>query len=170
MSRISIEQVKHVAHLARLAITDEEAEMFTKQLDAIITFAEQLNELDTENVPPTSHVLDMKNVMREDVPTPGIPREEVLKNAPDHQDGQFRVPAITDEEAEMFTKQLDAIITFAEQLNELDTENVPPTSHVLDMKNVMREDVPTPGIPREEVLKNAPDHQDGQFRVPAILE
>jgi aspartyl-tRNA(Asn)/glutamyl-tRNA(Gln) amidotransferase subunit C len=94
MSRISIEQVKHVAHLARLAITDEEAEMFTKQLDAIITFAEQLNELDTENVPPTSHVLDMKNVMREDVPTLGIPVEDVLKNAPDHKDGQIRVPAI----------------------------------------------------------------------------
>lgn len=94
MSRISIDQVKHVADLARLAITDEEAEMFTKQLDAIITFAEQLNELDTENVPPTSHVLDMKNVMREDVPEPGLPREEVLKNAPDQQGGQFRVPAI----------------------------------------------------------------------------
>ncbi|QIZ66471.1 Asp-tRNA(Asn)/Glu-tRNA(Gln) amidotransferase subunit GatC [Geobacillus subterraneus] len=94
MSRISIEQVKHVADLARLAITEEEAEMFTKQLDAIITFAEQLNELDTENVPPTSHVLDMRNVMREDIPAPGLPREEVLKNAPDQQDGQFRVPAI----------------------------------------------------------------------------
>ncbi|ANB56384.1 aspartyl/glutamyl-tRNA(Asn/Gln) amidotransferase, C subunit [Anoxybacillus sp. B7M1] len=94
MSRISIEQVKHVAHLARLAITEEEAEMFTKQLDAIITFAEQLNELDTENVPPTSHVLNMKNVMREDVPAQGLPLEDVLKNAPDQQDGQFRVPAI----------------------------------------------------------------------------
>ncbi|ABO65645.1 MULTISPECIES: Asp-tRNA(Asn)/Glu-tRNA(Gln) amidotransferase subunit GatC [Geobacillus] len=94
MSRISIEQVKHVADLARLAMTDEEAELFTKQLDAIITFAEQLNELDTENVPPTSHVLDMRNVMREDEPEPGLPREEVLKNAPDQQDGQFRVPAI----------------------------------------------------------------------------
>ncbi|WPZ18674.1 Asp-tRNA(Asn)/Glu-tRNA(Gln) amidotransferase subunit GatC [Geobacillus subterraneus] len=94
MSRISIEQVKHVADLARLAITEEEAEMFTKQLDAIITFAEQLNELDTENVPPTSHVLDMRNVMREDIPVLGLPREEVLKNAPDQQDGQFRVPAI----------------------------------------------------------------------------
>ncbi|ADI25395.1 MULTISPECIES: Asp-tRNA(Asn)/Glu-tRNA(Gln) amidotransferase subunit GatC [Geobacillus] len=94
MSRISIDQVKHVADLARLAITDEEAEMFAKQLDAIITFAEQLNELDTENVPPTSHVLDMRNVMREDIPEPGLPREEVLKNAPDQQDGQFRVPAI----------------------------------------------------------------------------
>ena len=53
----------------------------TKQLDAIITFAEQLNELDTENVEPTSHVLDMKNVLREDVPQKGIAREEVLKNA-----------------------------------------------------------------------------------------
>ncbi|CUA80750.1 Asp-tRNA(Asn)/Glu-tRNA(Gln) amidotransferase subunit GatC [Anoxybacillus suryakundensis] len=94
MSRISIEQVKHVAHLARLAITEEEATMFAKQLDAIITFAEQLNELDTENVPPTSHVLNMKNVMREDVPTAGLPLEDVFKNAPDHQDGQFRVPAI----------------------------------------------------------------------------
>ncbi|MBO8178218.1 Asp-tRNA(Asn)/Glu-tRNA(Gln) amidotransferase subunit GatC [Aeribacillus pallidus] len=94
MSRISLDQVKHVAHLARLAITEEEAAKFQQQLDAIITFAEQLNELDTTNVPPTSHVLDMKNVMREDVPQPGLPREEVLKNAPDHQDGQIKVPSV----------------------------------------------------------------------------
>ncbi|MBD1382382.1 Asp-tRNA(Asn)/Glu-tRNA(Gln) amidotransferase subunit GatC [Metabacillus arenae] len=94
MSRISIDQVKHVAHLARLAITEEEAEMFTQQLDAIITFAEQLNELDTENVEPTSHVLDMKNVLREDVPAKGLPVEDVVKNAPDHKDGYIRVPSI----------------------------------------------------------------------------
>ncbi|WP_243387393.1 Asp-tRNA(Asn)/Glu-tRNA(Gln) amidotransferase subunit GatC [Bacillus kexueae] len=94
MSRISKEQVKHVAHLARLAITEEEAEMFTTQLDAIIGFAEQLNELNTENIEPTSHVLNMKNVMREDVPEQGLNREEVMKNAPDHQDGQVRVPSI----------------------------------------------------------------------------
>jgi aspartyl-tRNA(Asn)/glutamyl-tRNA(Gln) amidotransferase subunit C len=94
MSRISIDQVKHVANLARLAITEEEAEKFTKQLDAIITFAEQLNELDTENVEPTSHVLDIKNVLREDVPQKGLPRAEVLKNAPEEQDGQFKVPSI----------------------------------------------------------------------------
>ncbi len=68
MSRISVENVKHVAHLARLAITDQEAEKFQKQLDAIVTFAEQLNELDTTDVKPTTHVLTMKNVMREDVP------------------------------------------------------------------------------------------------------
>ncbi len=94
MSRISEEQVKHVAHLARLSITDEEAVKFTKQLDAIITFAEQLNELDTENVKPTSHVLDMKNVLREDKPEKGLPVEEVLKNAPDKEEGQFSVPSI----------------------------------------------------------------------------
>ncbi len=97
MTRISPEQVKHVANLARLAVTEEEVEKFTKQLDAIITFAEQLNELDTANVAPTYHVLDMKNVLREDIPQPGLPREEVLKNAPDHQDGQIKVPAILGE-------------------------------------------------------------------------
>ncbi len=96
MSRISEDQVKHVAHLARLAITEDEAKKFTNQLDAIIGFAEQLNELDTENVEATSHVLDMKNVMRKDEPTEGLPREEVLKNAPDKKDGQVRVPSILD--------------------------------------------------------------------------
>ncbi|MEH7245378.1 Asp-tRNA(Asn)/Glu-tRNA(Gln) amidotransferase subunit GatC [Neobacillus niacini] len=97
MTRISNDQVKHVANLARFAISEEETEMFTKQLDAIITFAEQLNELDTANVEPTYHVLDMKNVFREDIKQTGLPREEVLKNAPDHQDGQIKVPAIISE-------------------------------------------------------------------------
>jgi len=94
VSRISVENVKHVAHLARLAITDQEAEKFQKQLDAIVTFAEQLNELDTTGVKPTTHVLDMKNIMREDVPEKGLPVEKVLKNAPDHKDNQIRVPAV----------------------------------------------------------------------------
>jgi aspartyl-tRNA(Asn)/glutamyl-tRNA(Gln) amidotransferase subunit C len=94
MSRISTDQVKHVAHLARLAITEEEANTLTQQLDKIITFAEQLNEVDTDHVEPTSHVLEIKNVMREDVAKPGLPNEEVLKNAPDHQDGQIKVPPI----------------------------------------------------------------------------
>ncbi|MDQ0219828.1 Asp-tRNA(Asn)/Glu-tRNA(Gln) amidotransferase subunit GatC [Peribacillus cavernae] len=96
MSRISMDQVKHVAHLARLGITEEETEMFTRQLDQIISFAEQLNELNTDNVEPTSHVLDMKNVMREDISKQGLPIEEVLKNAPDSKDGQIRVPSILD--------------------------------------------------------------------------
>jgi aspartyl-tRNA(Asn)/glutamyl-tRNA(Gln) amidotransferase subunit C len=94
MSRITIDQVKHVAHLARLAITEDEAEGFRKNLESILTYAEQLNEVDTENVEPTSHVLNIKNVLREDIASEGLPREEVLKNAPDHQDGQFKVPSI----------------------------------------------------------------------------
>ena len=94
MTRITMDEVKHVANLARLAITEEEAEKLTNELDAIISFAEQLNELDTENVEPTSHVLDMKNIFREDVSKPGLPVEEVLKNAPDHENGQIKVPAI----------------------------------------------------------------------------
>ena len=94
MSRISEEQVKHVAHLARLAITEEEAQMLTDQLDKIITYAEQLNELNTDNVEPTAHVLEIKNVMREDRAKEGLPREEILKNAPEHQDGQIKVPGI----------------------------------------------------------------------------
>ena len=94
MTRISKEQVKHVANLAKLTIKEEEIEKLTKQLDSIITYAEQLNELDTENVEPTTHVSHMKNVLREDKASKGLPREEVLKNAPDHQDGQIRVPGI----------------------------------------------------------------------------
>ncbi|MFD1850758.1 Asp-tRNA(Asn)/Glu-tRNA(Gln) amidotransferase subunit GatC [Oceanobacillus bengalensis] len=94
MADISKEQVKHVAHLARLAVTDEEVEKLTEELGAIIQYAEQLNELDTENVEPTTHVLDLKNVMRKDESKEWITQEEALKNAPDKKDGQFRVPSI----------------------------------------------------------------------------
>ncbi|WP_050613897.1 Asp-tRNA(Asn)/Glu-tRNA(Gln) amidotransferase subunit GatC [Bacillus testis] len=96
MSRISNEEVKHVAHLARLAVNEEEAEEMRKELEAIITFAEQLNELDTSGVKPMSHVLDMVNVFREDEAKKGLPVEKVMKNAPDHKDGLIRVPAIMD--------------------------------------------------------------------------
>lgn len=94
MSRISKEEVKHVANLARLAITEEEATTFTKQLDDIISYAEQLNELDTTGVEPTTHVLDLKNVMRKDEPKKWITQDDALKNAPDKQDGQFKVPSV----------------------------------------------------------------------------
>lgn len=98
MTRISSEQVRHVANLARLEISEEETESFRKQLDKMITFAEQLNELDTDGVEPTSHVLGMKNVMREDVANQGLPQSEVVKNAPDHQDGYIKVPSIMDKD------------------------------------------------------------------------
>ncbi|CDQ41725.1 MULTISPECIES: Asp-tRNA(Asn)/Glu-tRNA(Gln) amidotransferase subunit GatC [Virgibacillus] len=94
MADISKDQVKHVAHLARLDITEEEAEMFTDQLSSIITYAEQLNELDTTDVEPTTHVLDIKNVLRKDEPKKWITQEEAMKNAPDQKDGQYRVPSI----------------------------------------------------------------------------
>lgn len=94
MSRITEEQTRHVANLARLKLTDEEVELFTKQLDDIIAYAEQLNELSTEDVEPTSHVFDLKNVTREDKARKWISREEALENAPDHMDGLVKVPAI----------------------------------------------------------------------------
>ncbi|MRG87412.1 Asp-tRNA(Asn)/Glu-tRNA(Gln) amidotransferase subunit GatC [Salinibacillus xinjiangensis] len=94
MAEISKDQVKHVANLARLAVTEEEAEKLTEELGSIIKFAEQLNELDTENVKPTTHVLDLKNVLRKDEPKEWLTQEEALKNAPDKKDGQFRVPSI----------------------------------------------------------------------------
>lgn len=94
MAEINKDQVKHVANLARLEISEQEAEMFTEQLSSIIKFAEQLNEIDTDGIEPTTHVLDLKNVMRKDEPRQWITREDALKNAPDQQDGQFRVPSI----------------------------------------------------------------------------
>ncbi|MBS4209573.1 Asp-tRNA(Asn)/Glu-tRNA(Gln) amidotransferase subunit GatC [Bacillus sp. FJAT-50079] len=94
MSGISKEQVLHVANLARLEINDGEAEKFTKELAQMIEMAETLNQLDTANIEPTTHVFNQKNVMREDVVTEGLPIEQVMKNVPDHQDGLIKVPTI----------------------------------------------------------------------------
>jgi aspartyl-tRNA(Asn)/glutamyl-tRNA(Gln) amidotransferase subunit C len=94
MSTISRQQVEHVANLARLSLTEEEAERYTKDLNAILAFAKKLDELDTADVQPTSHATDVKNVMREDVNRPSLPREKALHNAAEHEDGQFKVPAV----------------------------------------------------------------------------
>lgn len=94
MAKITKEQVEHVAHLARLTFTDEEIDDFTKDLGDIIDFAEQLNELDTEGVEETTHVLDMANVLREDVIRDSLSREAALLNAPDQRDGQVKVPKV----------------------------------------------------------------------------
>ncbi|PUB10488.1 Asp-tRNA(Asn)/Glu-tRNA(Gln) amidotransferase subunit GatC [Paenisporosarcina sp. OV554] len=96
MANISKEEVKHVAHLARLSITDEEAEKFAGQLAGITNFAEQLNELDTTNVVPTTHVLPLVNVMREDKAVPGLDRDKMMKNVREQEDGQVKVPSILD--------------------------------------------------------------------------
>lgn len=91
---ISMQDVEHVAKLARLDLTEEEKQTFTGQLNAILKYAEQLNSLDTDGVEPTSHVVPMSNVMREDEVRPSLPLDKVFLNAPDEEEGQFKVPAI----------------------------------------------------------------------------
>lgn len=91
---IQTKDVEHVAKLARLHLTDEEREMFTEQLNAILQYAEKLNELDTEHIAPTTHVLHLSNVMRDDVVEESLPLDKVFRNAPDEEDGQFKVPAV----------------------------------------------------------------------------
>lgn len=91
---ITHKDVEHVANLARLELTDAEKTQFTDQLNAILKYAEKLNELDTEQVEPTSHVLPITNVMRDDVRKESLPIEKVLLNAPDEEDGQIKVPAV----------------------------------------------------------------------------
>lgn len=91
---ITIKDVEHVAKLARLDLSEAEKETFTEQLNAILKYAEKLNELDTTNVEPTSHAMPLVNVMREDKARPSWPMDKVLLNAPDEEDGQFKVPAV----------------------------------------------------------------------------
>lgn len=91
---ITLKDVEHVAKLARLQISDEDAALFAGQLNAILKYAEKLNELDTNGVEPTSHPMPLSNVMREDEARPSWPIESVLRNAPDEEDGQFKVPAV----------------------------------------------------------------------------
>lgn len=94
MAKLSKEEVKHVAHLARLAITEEEAEKFAEQLGKITDFAQTLNELDTTNVEPTSHVFPIVNVLREDKAEKGLDREVMMLNVKEQEAGQVKVPSI----------------------------------------------------------------------------
>jgi aspartyl-tRNA(Asn)/glutamyl-tRNA(Gln) amidotransferase subunit C len=97
MTRITRSDVEHVARLARLALSDEEIERFTGQLEVILEHAADVSALDTEGVPPTAHPLPLVNVLRSDEPQPGVSRDDVLAMAPDAQDGRFRVPRILGE-------------------------------------------------------------------------
>lgn len=97
MTRITRSDVQHVARLARLALSDEEIERFTGQLEVILEHAADVSALDTEGVPPTAHPLPLVNVLRSDEPQPGVSRDDVLAMAPDAQDGRFRVPRILGE-------------------------------------------------------------------------
>ncbi|THF72982.1 Asp-tRNA(Asn)/Glu-tRNA(Gln) amidotransferase subunit GatC [Cohnella fermenti] len=91
---ITVKDVEHVANLARLALTEAEKEQFTGQLNAILKYADKLNELNTDGIEPTSHVRPMVNVMREDKVAESLSIEKVLLNAPDEEDGQIKVPAV----------------------------------------------------------------------------
>jgi len=90
---ISRAEVLHVAKLARLALTDEEVEKFREQLSAILEAVGKVSELDLSEVEPTAHPLDLSNVWADDEPQPSLPLEDALANAPDSEDGYFRVPA-----------------------------------------------------------------------------
>ena len=90
------EEVEHVALLGRLELTPEEVERFTLQLNAILDYFEQLRRINTEGVPPTSHVVPLQNVFREDEVRPSLPVEEALQNAPSRVAEAFRVPRVVE--------------------------------------------------------------------------
>ena len=90
---IERDQVLHVARLARLRLSDEEVERMAGELSQILGHVDKMNELDLEGVEPTSHVVELQNVLREDVPRESLPRERVLDGAPDASESGFRVPS-----------------------------------------------------------------------------
>jgi aspartyl-tRNA(Asn)/glutamyl-tRNA(Gln) amidotransferase subunit C len=91
---LTLKEVEHIADLARLELTDEEKARYREQLSAILDYVAQLRELDTTGIPPTSSVLPPRSALREDEPRPGLSLEELLRNAPDAEAGQFRVPPV----------------------------------------------------------------------------
>ena len=91
---ITIKDVEHVAKLARLELTEEEKELYTKQLGAVLEYVNQMNEVDTSNVEPMTQVINLVNVMRDDKVVYEHTKEELLKNAPEEENGFFRVPKI----------------------------------------------------------------------------
>lgn len=107
MATINVEGVRHVANLARLEFNEEETEHFTEQLTRILEYIGKLNELETDDVPPTSHIhphqvfiMDSENgethVAKQDIVKPSYPREDVLANAPEAEEGYFGVPRVVD--------------------------------------------------------------------------
>jgi aspartyl-tRNA(Asn)/glutamyl-tRNA(Gln) amidotransferase subunit C len=95
--RITRADVAHVAHLARLELSEDELDRFTGQLAAVLDHFRDVEALDTEGVPPTSHPLPLRNVLRDDAPRPGLTRDEALAAAPAVEEGRFRVPPVLGE-------------------------------------------------------------------------
>ena len=96
--RLTRDEVAHLAHLSRLAVTEEELDLFAGQLGAVLDAVAQVGKADVADVPPTTHAVPMTNVFREDVARPSLPREVVLAGAPAAEDGRIRVPRILGEE------------------------------------------------------------------------
>ncbi len=92
--KISKKEVEHVARLARLSLTDEELNRMTGQLDNILSYVEKLEELDTDNIVPTTHVFSLSNAFREDVIKESLSQEEAVKNGPQQDGEMFQVPRI----------------------------------------------------------------------------
>lgn len=93
---LSIQEVRHIAALARLKLTPAEERRYAEQLSAILDYAARLREIDTSGIPPTASVLQIKAPLRPDEPRPSPPRERILQNAPQTEDGMFRVPPVLD--------------------------------------------------------------------------
>lgn len=91
---ISVKDVEHVAKLARLELTEDEKELYTKQLGDVLKYVDQMNEVDTSSVAPMSHAVNFVNVMREDKVIYEHTKEELMSNAPMEENGFFRVPKI----------------------------------------------------------------------------
>lgn len=95
---LTVEEVRHIAELAKLALTQAEVELYREQLSAILDYAAQVQAVDTSAIPPTATVLPLSNVLRADAVEPSLPREDVLANAPDATEGYFRVRAVLEGE------------------------------------------------------------------------
>lgn len=93
---LSVDEVRHIANLARLKLTAEEEQRYAQQLSAVLDYAARLGELDTAHISPTSSVLPFDAPLREDTPRPCPPRERMLANAPEQEEGMFRVPPVLD--------------------------------------------------------------------------
>lgn len=97
--RLSREEVAHLARLARLAVTDEELDLFAGQLAVVLDAVARVGDADVDEVAPTTHAVPMTNVFRPDVARPSLPPQVVLAGAPAAEDDRFRVPRILGEEA-----------------------------------------------------------------------
>lgn len=96
MEKITLEQVEHVANLSRLTFSEEEKKVLAKHLAKILDYIDKLNELDTTDVPPTSHVIPVMNVLRPDEVRQSFTQEEALSNAPKNVNNMFEVPKIVE--------------------------------------------------------------------------